>query len=97
MRDGPAAVYIMSNKTNRVLYTGVTSDLRTRVHEDRIMADRSAFTARYHVTKLVYFELTENIAAAISREKQIKGGNRAAKVALIEKNNPRWCDLAEDW
>jgi putative endonuclease len=97
MRDRPAAVYIMSNKTNRVLYTGVTSDLQVRVHEHRLKHSPGAFTARYKTTKLVYYELTDNIAAAIEREKQIKGGSRARKIALIEAVNPGWRDLAEDW
>ncbi|MFI5167745.1 MAG: GIY-YIG nuclease family protein [Thermoanaerobaculales bacterium] len=88
MRDQPAAVYIMCNKTNHVLYTGVTSDLPIRVDKHRLKLDPLAFTARYNVTKLVYFELTENIAAAIEREKQIKAGSRAKKVALIEAINP---------
>ncbi len=97
MRGRAAAVYIMSNRTNRVLYTGVTSDLHARVFEHKLRYDPSSFTARYNVTKLVYFELTDNMAAAIEREKQIKGGSRAAKVALIAAMNPEWFDLSHGW
>ncbi len=97
MRTRTAAVYIMANATNRVLYTGVTAELRKRVFEHKLEVEPASFTARYRVTKLVYFELTENITAAIAREKQIKGGSRAKKVALIETMNPTWRDLAQDW
>ena len=91
------AIYIMSNARNTVLYTGVTSDLRIRVVEHRLESDPTVFTRRYNICKLVYYETTPNIAAAIAREKQIKAGSRAKKVALIEAMNPEWRDLAEDW
>jgi len=55
------------------------------------------FTAKYHITKLVYYEQGDNIEAAISREKQLKGWLRSRKIALIESVNPQWCDLSEDW
>ena len=97
MRESPCAVYIMTNDRRTVLYTGVTSDLRARVHEHRTRRDPSSFTARYNATKLVYFELTPNVAAAIAREKQIKGGPRSRKIALIESVNPDWHDLSADW
>ncbi len=91
------AVYIMSNERNTVLYTGITSDLTNRIAEHRLKVHPSAFTARYNASKLVYYETTPNIAAAIAREKQIKAGSRAKKVALIEGMNPEWTNLAEGW
>ena len=97
MRNSPCAVYIMTNDRHTVLYTGVTSDLRTRVQEHEARHDSRSFTARYNTVRLVYFELTPNIAAAIAREKQIKDGPRARKVALIESINPEWRDLSSDW
>ena len=92
--DGECCVYIMTNKYNTVLYTGVTSDLARRVSEHRTGVG-SAFASRYRTTKLVYYEVTPSITAAILREKQIKGGSRKKKTALIEAMNPSWADLAE--
>ena len=91
------AVYIMSNARKTVLYTGATSDLRVRVMEHRLEPDPTAFTRRYNIRTLVYYETTPNIAAATTREKQIKAGSRAKKVALIEGMNPEWKDLAANW
>ena len=87
-------VYILTNKTNRVLYTGVTNDLKRRIYEHR---NKSAdgFTKKYNVHKLVYFDYTTDVRSAISREKQIKGWTRAKKVALINEFNPEWQDLYE--
>ena len=87
-------VYIMTNKHNTVLYTGVTSDLRKRVWEHKTGVG-STFASRYRTTKLVYFEVTPSIKAAILREKQIKGGSRKKKIDLIESMNHAWVDLAE--
>ncbi len=85
-------VYIMTYKHNTVLYTGVTNDLERRVCEHREgLAGR--FTSRYRVVKLVYYEATGDVYAAISREKQIKGGSRRRKIDLIEGTNPEWKDL----
>ncbi len=92
-----AAVYIMTNRGRTVLYTGVTDDLPRRVVEHKLHVDPGSFTARYNVYCLVYFETTTDIVAAIRREKQIKGGSRAAKVSLIEAMNPEWKDLSADW
>ncbi len=87
-----AAVYILANRPNGTLYTGVTSDLVRRVWEHR--SDLiEGFTKRYGVHRLIYFELHDRIDDAIKREKQIKKWNRAWKVDLIEKSNPGWCDL----
>ncbi len=85
-------VYILASKRNGTLYTGVTSNLVKRVYEHKNgLAD--GFTKKYGVHHLVYFELHEDMLAAISREKQIKKWNRAWKRELIEKNNPAWKDL----
>ena len=86
-------VYILSNRNNRVLYTGVTSDLTKRICEHKQHLDRNSFTARYNVDKLVFYEETSSSRAAIEREKQIKGWNRARKNKLIEGMNPLWADL----
>ena len=85
-------VYIMTNKGNTVLYTGVTNDLQRRAYEHR-EGLVGGFTKRYRVHKLVYYEIAENPYAAISREKQIKGGSRSDKRILIEDFNPSWQDL----
>jgi putative endonuclease len=88
-------VYIMTNIA-RTLYTGVTNDLERRVYEHKVKAV-PGFTSRYNLTLLVYYESGEDIAAAISREKQIKGWRRNKKIALIESINPGWKDLSQDW
>jgi putative endonuclease len=88
-------VYLMTNKWNRVLYTGVTSDLRRRVEQHQSTLG-GGFSARYGIKKLVYYEVFDDPSSAIAREKQIKGGSRKAKVELVGSANPRWRDLAED-
>ena len=93
MRHKPFAVYILTTRRRTVLYTGVTNDLERRIHEHR-MGIRPSFTRHYCVTRLVYVEWCRDARGAISREKQIKGGSRADKVALIERTNPEWRDLA---
>jgi len=85
-------VYILANKTNRVLYVGVTSDLVKRVYEHRESLVEG-FTKKYHITKLVYYEVFDNITYAIEREKQLKSGSREKKLLLIEKTNPLYEDL----
>jgi putative endonuclease len=89
------AVYIMTNKWNKVLYTGVTSNLKNRViqHKDKVF---KGFTYRYKVDKLVYYEITENIESDILREKQIKGGSRKDKIELVNSINSEWRDLSDD-
>ncbi len=85
-------VYIMTNKNNRVLYTGVTNDIKRRAYEHRErMID--GFTKRYKVVKLVYYEPYNDINDAIRREKRVKGGSRAKKVNLINSMNKDWKDL----
>ena len=89
------AVYMMANKRNGAIYTGVTSKLAQRVWQHREgVAD--GFTKRYGCKMLVWFEMHENMECAILREKQIKGGSRKKKLALIEVFNPQWRDLYED-
>lgn len=91
------AIYILTNKNNTVLYTGVTSDLRKRLYEHKNKLFESSFTARYNVSKLVYYEVFTSIEEAIAREKQIKAGSRKKKIALIENMNPKWNDLTSDF
>ena len=86
-------VYILSNNTNTALYTGITNNLIRRVYEHREEADPKSFTAQYHIHRLVYFEETCDVDAALEREKQIKGWNRARKNKLVETKNPKWDDL----
>ena len=86
-------VYIMSNQMGNVLYAGVTNDLIKRVYEHKHHLDKGSFTARYNVEKLVYYEITSDVTAAIEREKQIKGWNRKRKNKLVESKNPNWIDL----
>jgi putative endonuclease len=88
-------VYIMTNRS-KTLYTGVTNDLMRRVYEHKNkMID--GFTNKYNITKLVYYEETNDVQAAIAREKQIKGWLRRKKISLIESVNPNWKDLSEGW
>jgi len=88
-------IYIMTNKNNSVLYTGVTNDIKRRVyeHKEKLV---SSFTKKYNVDKLVYYEIFDDILTAIEREKQIKGGSRKKKIDLIIKMNPEWKDLYND-
>ncbi len=86
------AVYILANKRQGTLHTGVTSDLSRRVYEHR-EGLTPGFTSRYGCKRLVFYERYERIVDAIAREKQIKGGSRAKKIALIEALNPEWKDL----
>ncbi len=89
------AVYIMSNKKNGTLYTGVTSHLARRVYEHKEgLVD--GFTSRYGCKHLVFYEMQESMLLAIAREKQIKGGSRIDKIKLIESLNPQWKDLYEE-
>ena len=86
-------VYMLTNATGTVLYTGVTNDLIRRVYEHKTNADPNGFTAKYAVHKLVYFEQTSSSYEAISREKQIKGWRRKKKNQLVEAANPKWEEL----
>ena len=89
-------MYIMTNKYNKVLYTGVTSNVFKRVneHKEKLVG---GFTSRYNVTKLVYYEEFETMPEAIAREKQIKGGSRQKKIDLINSKNPELKDLHDEF
>jgi putative endonuclease len=88
-------IYIMTNKHNTVLYTGVTNDLKRRVYEHREKMI-VGFTKRYNVTKLVYYEICGDVEGAILREKQIKSGSRDKKIKLVQAGNQEWRDLYDD-
>ena len=88
-------VYILFSERNGTLYTGVTSNLVTRVGEHRKGLVKG-FTKRYGVNKLGYYEIHDTVEAAIKREKQIKGGSRNKKLTLIERMNPGWKDLWDE-
>ena len=87
-------VNILTNKSNKVLYTGVTNNLSRRVYEHKHKLVKG-FTSKYNVNKLVYYEITNYVAATIQREKQIKGWLRKKKIDLIESLNPKWEDLGK--
>ena len=87
-------VYIMTNRTNKVLYIGVTSNLPGRVYQHK-NKELPGFTAKYNCTKLVYYETFGDIMLAIEREKEIKGWRREKKLALVYKQNPKWQDLGD--
>ena len=89
-------VYILTNKNNTTLYTGVTSDLPKRIYQHKTkMVD--GFTKKYNLNKLVYYEIYDSILSAIEREKKIKAGSRNNKIALINSINPEWKDLSLDF
>ena len=88
-------VYILCNDTNVAIYTGVTNNLIKRVYQHKNNIDPISFTSKYKIHKLVYFETTTDIYAAISREKQIKSHSRKWKNELINSFNPEWKDLYE--
>lgn len=85
-------VYILTNKSNNVLYTGVTNDLVRRIYEHKNKLIKG-FTSKYNSNKLVYYEQIEEIVKAIEREKEIKGWKRERKIELIRNKNPKWKDL----
>ena len=88
-------VYILTNETGTTMYIGVTKDLVRRMHEHKHKLDSNSFTAKYDIHKLVYYEYTTDVRAAIEREKQLKSWNRARKNKLVETRNPSWEDLYE--
>ncbi|HYM19494.1 MAG TPA: GIY-YIG nuclease family protein [Candidatus Kapabacteria bacterium] len=88
-------IYILTDAKHNTLYTGVTNDLKRRVYEHK-HPEKSSFTEKYHVNMLMYYEIFDTMDAAIRREKQIKGGSRAKKIALIESMNKEWKDLYEE-
>ena len=89
-------VYIMTNRYNTTLYTGVTNNLQRRVLEHK-SGKGGKFTSKYFLSKLVYFEIANSPEVAIAREKQIKGGSRIKKKRLIEEMNPAWDDLYKEF
>jgi putative endonuclease len=89
VRDDLFFVYMMTNRTRSVLYTGVTNDLRRRVSEHQLGIG-GVFTNHYLVHTLVYYETYPSVVAAITREKQIKSWNRKRKNKLVESRNPKW-------
>ncbi len=91
MQERQYCIYVMTNAHHTVLYTGVTNELQRRVLEHK--DGKGGFTKKYNVTKLVYFECGDDVAAAIAREKQIKAGSRQKKIDLINSINPEWKDL----
>ncbi len=88
-------VYIMSSLTG-TLYTGMTNNLERRVFEHK-QKSFPGFSTKYNVTRLAYYEETDDVQAAIAREKEIKGWRRSKKIDLIKRVNPKWEDLAADW
>ena len=89
-------VYLLANYSNTTLYTGVTNDLVRRVYEHKHKII-SGFTSKYNVNKLVYFEETNDVRAALQREKEIKGWLRSKKNQLVESKNKSWQDLSKGW
>ena len=88
-------IYILTNKNNTVLYTGVTNNLQRRVYEHKQKLVE-CFTKKYNLDKLVYYEVLNDIKNAITREKQIKGGSRQSKIDLVNSMNDTWHDLYEE-
>jgi putative endonuclease len=88
-------VYIMASKS-RTLYTGITDDLLRRVYEHKNKLIEG-FAKKYNIINLAYYEVTNDVKAAIRREKQIKGWLRKKKIALIETTNLEWKDLSDEW
>jgi len=89
------AVYILASHS-RCLYIGITNDLVRRISQHRTNGCRG-FSAKYRTTSLVFYETTSDVSNAIAREKQLKGWRREKKIALIERDNPAWHDLAAGW
>jgi putative endonuclease len=89
-------VYILTNKNNNVLYIGVTNNLIRRIYEHKNkLVD--GFTKKYNLTKLVYYEVTNNAGSAIQREKQLKNWHRQWKINVINEFNPTWKDLSDEF
>lgn len=89
-------VYIMTNKTNKVLYVGATKNILRRKNEHVNKTVQNSFTEKYNVNKLVYYEVFEESDLAFKREKQIKAGSRQKKINLINSINSKWRDLTQD-
>ncbi|MBU1148767.1 GIY-YIG nuclease family protein [Patescibacteria group bacterium] len=89
-------IYILASKRNGTLYIGVTGSLFKRTFKHKLKENQDSFTAKYNITKLVYYEIYQYVQDAIAREKQLKKWNRQWKIKLIEKENPAWRDLFHD-
>ncbi len=89
-------VYLLTNWNNKVMYLGVTNNLERRLYEHKNKL-ASGFTEKYNVNKLVYFEETQDVTAAIAREKEIKKWRREKKNQLVNRMNPNWKDLSSGW
>lgn len=92
-----AWVYILTNANNKVLYVGVTTDLRTRVWEHKTKRNKSSFTSKYNIYKLVYYEGFELITDAIARESYMKNQTRLWKLDLIKRTNPEMAEVSADF
>jgi len=93
MKTSKYYVYIMANKNNTALYTGVTNSISRRYIEHKEKLNKKSFTSRYNISKLLYIEKYDNVEDAIKREKQIKGGSRLRKIEMIDSINPELDDL----
>jgi putative endonuclease len=93
---GTYYVYLLTNWNNKVMYLGVTNNLKRRLykHKNKVV---KGFTEKYNVNKLVYFEETQDVTAAIAREKEIKKWRREKKNQLVNRMNPNWKDLSSKW
>ena len=89
-------VYILANKNNKVLYIGVTNSLFSRIFKHKLKENKNSFTAKYNISKLIYYEEYQYIQDAIEREKELKRYRRKWKIELIEKGNSSWRDLFKD-
>ncbi len=89
-------VYILASKRNGTLYIGVTNNLLNRNFQHKIKENKSSFTAKYNIDKLVHYEIFADIREAVTREKQLKRWKRKWKIELVEKDNPTWRDLFND-
>ncbi len=89
-------VYILTNWNNKIMYIGITNDLKRRLHEHKNKLIHG-FTKKYNINKLVYYEYTTDVYAAIAREKEIKKWRREKKNQLVMSTNPEWKDLSLEW
>jgi putative endonuclease len=96
MREHDYLVYILTNKRCSTLYIGVTNNIARRLHQHRF-GEVKGFSKRYRLSRLVWLEHFRNVNDAIACEKKLKGWRRSRKIALIERTNPRWLDLSDEW
>ena len=96
MRNHDYWVYILTNRRSNTLYVGITNNIARRLWQ-HTYGEMEGFAKRYHLNRLVWVEHFRNVNAAIACEKKLKGWRRARKIALIEKMNPRWLDLSDEW